>query len=355
LPCDVFRFEDGVLQEGLCRPHIKPAPNTATNVQALLRDAGFDLEYRPCTSPAYSDAALNAVLAHYAESLRDGHLLLPVGTAAGLRALRAISPAGLVLLATDKGFGQDHEALMRLEPDIVLHHEAFSLSVNFHALGLYARQQGGNAYHQHLSGAVSTSVLSLGLNLEPALGGGASTRWALQHWVDTLGAAPLFNVYTQLCRHRDTCSAEELLSLLTLLQWDPMAVGECLDVLRMRLPDMGPGSLRALREGLRRSAGLFYVLPDSPPFLTGLGLLHLAMQGAQDALACFALSTLWSGPQAQTAFLTAQGHFQLGQYAQALAALSDAQAMGYPDTIALKGWLAEVTEALAAGTEARLD
>jgi hypothetical protein len=88
---------------------------------------------------------LDALLAGYAAAptLRaaGGSVLVPVGAAAALRSLLALSSGRLVLLAGDKGYSRLCELEGLRDPHVALH-GAVSFMVNFHALRALAKARG---------------------------------------------------------------------------------------------------------------------------------------------------------------------------------------------------------------------
>lgn len=344
LPCDAFVISEGILKEGLTRPDIKPNASPEMNTGAPMEVAGFDFTYADAPAPCYTDERYEAVLSGYRETFREANFLFPVGALDCLKGLEGMCGGEMFVLATDKGYGSNHELYMTQGPDIVLHNAAFSVTVNFHALGEYARLNGGSCYHQSAQGQISMSVFAFGFDLG-ALG---ETANSVAHHVDVAGPSHLFNLYTSFERVKEGCTEEELVSYLNVLGWDPYVVNGCVELLASRVGQLSPAGVNSLSEGLRRAASLFYQLPGAPSVLHNVGTFLQSAGDYEGALHYYRLSTEQFGQQDVTRYNMGLCHFFLGDFDAALEEFGEALARGYPDTILLKGWLAQTREELAA-------
>lgn len=343
LPCDIFRLCGGRLEEGLTRPNIRPNPAGGNNLAEVMDRAGFDFTYRPAALPYYGDPLADAVLAGYREELGEASFLFPVGAVGCLRDLLRLTRGGLFVMATDKGYGRHHRTFMASPPDIVLHDTAFSLSVNFHALGEYARRTGGSCHHQRHQSSTVTTALTLDLDLDAHV----ETRRALARHIDEAGHAHLFHVHTLLDRSAEQASTEELVSLLCLLRWDPVALNRCIDVLIARASRMSPVALAELAEGMARSAELFYVASNGFSLANNIGAFFQAAGLHEVALAYYRRARDEVGRSDFLCYNMGLCHYFLGAYELALAELREALSLGYQDNVLLKGWIVQTQEELA--------
>src|SRR5205085_8965817 len=122
VPADAFAIGDGTVEE--C-------------VVAVSGDdvATMELEYARAPLVAYGDPDLDALLEHYREILADTVVTIPRAAIECVRRLRALSGDRLLVLAADKAHSTAEALGFRSEPDLTRHGSAFSLMVNFHALG----------------------------------------------------------------------------------------------------------------------------------------------------------------------------------------------------------------------------
>ena len=102
--------------------------------------------YRPTTPeqayPAPADAALRAVLAHYAARLPNASVMVPIGGIALLRAAAALGRGRVMLLAGDKSYNHEEELTSARDPHVALH-GSFSFMANFNAVRLFTLASGG--------------------------------------------------------------------------------------------------------------------------------------------------------------------------------------------------------------------
>lgn len=112
------------------------------------------------TSNYYDDPACNRLLRTYAQGGEQGVLLFPSTTLSCIGYLRQLSGNRLLLLTGDKGDATEEARLPQSAP-VVTHHGSISMMVNYHALGAYVRQEGGQVLtsrHRHCHLNVSAFV-----------------------------------------------------------------------------------------------------------------------------------------------------------------------------------------------------
>lgn len=163
------------------------------------------------------------------------------------------------------------------------------------------------------------------------------------------GPGHLFNVYNHFERDRDNCSVEELISYLNLLHWDPYVVDSCLDLVLARIDQLSYAAVVELAEGMRRSARLFYYIPGSLSIFNNIGAFFQGIGDYKAAMDYYRLSIEQLGRQDFTSYNMGLCHFSLGDYDAALDAFREALALGYPESVLLKGWIVHTQEAIAAG------
>ena len=164
VPADAFAIGDGTLEE--CLVSVEGG-EVATMELAYSR--------RPVAPDHYGDADLDALLEHYRGSLRDTVVTVPSVAIGCLRRLRELAGDRLFVLSADKAHSTEESLAYRSEPELSRHGGSFSLMVNFHALGWYARRRGGEA----LDGGDRHATVDVGAFLfgRPP-GGYAETRLA---------------------------------------------------------------------------------------------------------------------------------------------------------------------------------
>ncbi|MGE3726200.1 MAG: hypothetical protein AB7I41_11660 [Candidatus Sericytochromatia bacterium] len=143
---DYFQIENGEIQEALVSlvHELKPDLNRPKSPPSFAQ-IHVNERYIPLKEPRYAEARWNQLLESYRTEAPELSLLFPIGALMVLTQLEKISPAGLMLISTDKGF-HDPAYLQGLRPvPFTPHSGVFSYMVNYHALARYFRQAGGLA------------------------------------------------------------------------------------------------------------------------------------------------------------------------------------------------------------------
>ena len=147
IPMDVFRVESKNLKEGLV--HLERClegvdPESLPHITQVTPH----FEYRELFNKHYyADAGMNEVLNAYRHQLKSGTVLFPVGAFDVVRNLQTISNQQLVLLSSDKAYTCTEDMIQFERHEFAIHDGAFSYMVNYHALGQYFQQQGGQAFY----------------------------------------------------------------------------------------------------------------------------------------------------------------------------------------------------------------
>lgn len=144
---DMFRVESKVLKEGLVTVtrNLEEADESAP---PHIRELKTSFRYRDLTHDHYfSDARLNAVLKHYRHNVKNGTILFPTGAFDVLRNLETLSENRLVLISSDKAYTEVEEMTRFYHHDYAQHDGAFSYMVNYHAIGQYFKNAGGQFFY----------------------------------------------------------------------------------------------------------------------------------------------------------------------------------------------------------------
>jgi len=142
---DYFQIANGQIQEALVSLVHEPEPDHPHAPPRFERIHLRD-RYCPLKQPRYAEPRLNALLETYRKEAPELSLLFPTGAFQVLNQLEKLSPQGLMLISTDKGF-HDPAYLQGLRPvPFTPHSGVFSYMVNYHALARYFSQAGGLAH-----------------------------------------------------------------------------------------------------------------------------------------------------------------------------------------------------------------
>lgn len=142
VPQSLYYFSEGRAHECLLTLALAEDP-AELDAADFLERVRLHYDYQPCAAPPEEPA----LLALYAETLDEAHVLVPAAGLHCLRRLREIAPQGVFLLSADKGEHRIERVGMQ-EPPGLVRHGSFSLSVNYHALKVSCEQAGGLALLQ---------------------------------------------------------------------------------------------------------------------------------------------------------------------------------------------------------------
>lgn len=268
LPADAFAVRDGVLEECLVE---------------VTGDLELRYTRRPTTPQHYGDPDLDALLEHYRRSLGDTVFTIPRTALAALAMLRRASGERLLLLAADKAFSTEEALGHRSEPQPARHSGAFSLMVNFHALGLYAERHGGVLLHggdRHA--AIDVGAFVFGPSLE--------TRAAYADALGRFGPGDLAVLTAGVERVADGLSVAEIVALLRLSGWDATTLHAVLGPLHEQAADADPATQEDLREALMETYDRHFAIAGEPDLPFAIGLLLYELQDYEDAIAYFEAS-----------------------------------------------------------------
>ena len=266
LPADAFAVRDGVLEE-------------------CLVEVGDELVYtrRPTTADHYGDADLDALLEHYRTSLADTVVTLPRVALGAVRALLDASGGRLLVLAADKAFSTEEALDHREAPQPARHSGAFSLMVNFHALGRFAERRGGAFLH----GGDRHAAIDVGAFV---FGDSGRVGAAYADAIARFGPGDLATLTAGVERVADGLGVAELIALLRLSGWDATTLHAVLGPLRDQAADADPATQEDLREALVEIDERHFPIPGEPDLPFAIGLLLYELQDYEDAIAYFEAS-----------------------------------------------------------------
>ncbi len=196
--------------------------------------------------------------------------------------------------------------------------------VNFDAIGKYFQAVGGDALlpDKHFAGVSLCAFLQHGPGQQfPA------TIKAYRETQERFGTDDLFAVLAWLNAHMEETSVPQILSVLRLSRWDPVALVRLFPVLARQLGTV-IGERYDLRSAVLRTWANFYpVHPNDNvlPFYCGAVLLQLCFY--EEALPMFKASQQLFGPSAATSYNLGLCLMGLNRNAEALAAMNEASGL----------------------------
>ena len=249
-----------------------------------LVDDDFTL-HAPRHEPGhYGDEDLDALLDHYAANLDDTVFTVPTTALGALRRLRELAGDRLLVLAADKALSTEEALAYREAPEPARHSGAFSLMVNFHALGHYARRHGGELLHggdRHE--AIDVGALVFGPGARDARGVRGRDRRA---------SAPgdLATLTEGVERAAEHLGVAEIVALLRLSGWDASTLHGVLGPLRDQAAEADPATQEDLRFALFETYDRHFAVPGDADLPFAIGLVLYELQDYEDAIEFFEAS-----------------------------------------------------------------
>jgi len=308
LPQDVFVLKDGEISEALVSTAAPPGSEADPSLRAVSL---LKLSYRnvPVPLSRYADPSWMHILEHYRMELKSATITFPSQALTMLQQLGNLSNGRMLVLAADKGLVDERTLPLFQGPPTLEFHGAncFSQMVNLDAIARYFQSSGGEALlpEKHFSNFNICGFLQ-GKSGDQFL----ETADTYRKRMAEFGPDDLFSLLSWLHPHMPEMKVPQILSLLRLTRWDPVAL--------MRLfPVLGPqlGSVAGERQDLREAVfriwnNHFPVTPGENVLAFQCGVILLELRFYAEARSMFEISQNVLGPSAPTSFnlaLCAQG------------------------------------------------
>jgi tetratricopeptide (TPR) repeat protein len=260
------------------------------------------LEYqsKPISGDYYDDREFNQLLAGYQERLGDTFVSLPVAGLRCCRFFRRLSGGRMLLLSADKGPIHERE-LIGMAPPGLVSHGSFSMGVNYHALGRYFANAGGQVMHaRHPSFSVAVAGFVLG---ESEL-----TRQAFAEAVEQFGPDDFFLLKKATEPHYGQLTLLQLLAFVRLSRHDPRIFEQSLPALSERAREASRVEKQELARLAQKVWEHYFHLGEESDLAFQIGLLMLALDELHAAADFFQRSLALHGADANTLFNLAVCH-----------------------------------------------
>ncbi len=321
LPQDAFVVREGKILEALITTESDQSkPADAPEDFSRFRFSYKNVDVAP---GRYPDSAWNNILELYRGRLSSATVFFPSSALKTLRELRERTTGSMMFLVADKGYA--HEAALALSqgpPTIELHGpNCFSQMVNLDAIAKYFQAQGGET--------MLPDKHSTGLNICAFVQGRAGDRFtrtsaSYREAQETIGPDDVFTLLAWLNAHMDEMSVPQILSMLRLTRWDPIAFSRVFPVLARQVRS-APAEHHDLRTAVMRIWANFYpVHPSENAVAFQCGVVLTELGHFEDALAMFKTSERILGRSAATSFNMGLCSQSLGRLPEALALMTEA-------------------------------
>lgn len=309
---DVFRFTHGMSQEGLLTTSVPGQHQCAPADATLLPRLQLRFTYRPFAGSYYDHPEFDRILDHYRTLGIDAPVLFPLGALRCIERLITLARGQLLLLSSDMGYTHEDELISMTEQDMIRIYGATAAPVNYHAIGRYFVERGGQVVTsaQRL-GVLKTAAFLLGASADAL----ADTRLAFSDYVDHFGPAHFHSLFYQLRPVAPNVTLELFLDLLRLSDWDPYVFMAFKNQLPAQLQYVSVATHHELRIALTKVWQNFHPMDGDLPF--ELARLYLALNEPREALRYCALSSELFGDHPSTHFNRGLCYYQARDFAAA--------------------------------------
>lgn len=277
LPHELYRFENGELQEGRLSLHLPKEYKYDLDDSHLLKKLQMDISWQK--SSAHPQAHFEPLFEEYLAKLSGAPFLIPSGAISCIEKLTNIAKNGLLFLVGDRGICNQEELLSHGEADFSIDGN-FSLQVNFEALRKYfqTKEKTALSLPDHLSHRFVVALFSKGLPVSEAT----------LAYEDTLNAfSPLkyWELTNQIEESESSLSFDSIFNLLRLGNWDPSLFFSFYEQIGKLLPLLSPLQRKELSQGLEKLITHYYHLCEGDAIhITRMSLLFLHLGEFEKAL-----------------------------------------------------------------------
>ena len=347
VPQDAFSIRDGVLHEARVTLRAPAGDGAALDLDdpALLARLTTSYAHVPVRGRTYDDPRLERTLRAVADWTTERTFLFPSVALACFGRLVALGGGRMLVLAGDKGFGDEGE-VRRRDATFLDVHGSISFMVEFPALGRWFVDQGGVALrHAHPHGELCVSAFVLGAPAD----GPVETALAYEEAIGHQGPDDYFALRQRVRQHYLAMDLSELLAWLRFGEHDPTALLDAWNAIVSRLPTAGAAERDELRRAIHATWAAYFPIGEPRDLAFALAMLLGALGRHTEALTLFAHSIAQHGDDPRTHAQIAICLARMGRLDAALAAVERALAIEpLPDILALRDELRTKLAATAA-------
>ncbi len=287
---DLFAVRDNKLYELTVTLETEES-NVENNWPKEMEKVDIHYQAHEIHSDYYHHPHIDNVLTLYKNSLKESVVLFPTGAFHVLGFLKKLANDRLLLISTDKGHGALHTLDGIGRPAIYFHGNFFSAMVNFHAIGQYLKNAGGDFFLQTPRKGIKTSVFSSHFTLRDL----PETWQTIQDWVEGFSPADYFTLHRRISDSFEECNLETLASHLELANWDPHIYLKLSRHILSLLPDADRDTQYFLAQNMQKLAANFYDMPQIECVLFEIALFFHQIKQYETAIEYYTMAKPFVG------------------------------------------------------------
>jgi tetratricopeptide (TPR) repeat protein len=337
---DAFTVHEDKLYELLFSLHTDET-NMDHNRPVDMEKIGVDYNVHDIKGAYYGDPHLDTILEDYKKALHSTSFLIPIGSIHAIKFLKKLANDRLLIISTDKGYSTVDQ-LDNLGHPAISFHGSFSMMVNFHAIGEYFKNTGGDAFLQTPRRGIRTSVFASGFQLKTM----PETWLSIVEWVERMSPSDYFTLHSRVRDHFSDYDLDTLASHLELAGWDPHIYLKISSKITSLVPEGDSETLEFMAQNMPRLAANYYHMPKTECILFEIGVFFHAIKKYDQALHYYQEAHQYVGDQFGLFYNMAlcQHHLTLNE--DALASFKKALALD-PESKETAEWVTFVEKALS--------
>ncbi|MGA8164764.1 MAG: hypothetical protein WB791_07050 [Waddliaceae bacterium] len=281
IPHDVYRINNKTLQEGRINLSIDKKYATDSDLNNIdINKVNMSMDFSNAPKNVYADPIIDTILQEYQYSLTETSFTFPIAHFSVIRNLMSISSDKLLLIVSDNGYCHLSEIEGRLKPRIATHGGAFSMMVNFHALGKFVEACGGDYWHQQVREGIKTSVFSIGTHFKEL----PFTRKAIKDFIYEFGPGDFFNFHKHLTKTKDKCDLRTIISHINFSRWDPKIFNLFVHKIIKEIKSTHHGLIENLLDLSRKIAKNIYSMPGAHETCFNIAQFLYSINHGKDAI-----------------------------------------------------------------------
>lgn len=278
---DAFEYDAGIFKEiklGLSSRY----PNFKIEGAKHLDDLKLQFESSEIKPEHYyEENALKVILKDYAAEFKDKKVtvMMPLGAFQFLENMHALTHGHFFMISGDKGIALSEKMPLLKNENLITYDGCYSFYVNFHAMGSYLKQMGGDYYPTQHSNHFKVNLFSGALSFSSL----PRTRLAFSR-LEAVGPDEYCYIFDEFLTSSYRFSFKGLLSFLRLSEWDPIAYSVIHDRILELLPSVDKQIASDLPDDLRRVEENIYPINFGPDVHLQLGIYYQSLNEQDTAL-----------------------------------------------------------------------
>jgi len=252
----------------------------------VIKNIKWQYAYEPIAEGKYYGdfPELDTVLKQYTEQFHGVTFPFPLGAFRTTKRIRAMSRDRLFFLTADHGLiSEEHVCRSKSLSKSV--HTSFSMPVNYHALSLYAHNEGGDVLSTQFP---DPKLIVAGFLFGIERGGFVETHQAFNSTVGVFDSHDYFRLGSYLKDVQSESSLESMILFLKLGEWDPINFNQYIEDIKKNIGNGSEDDKNKIKEVVEMVWKNFFPVSSQEAFFPiKIGILLVAIEEYDQALTFF--------------------------------------------------------------------